>query len=214
MEWCIPLQKLELTKIRLGALAIRPNREKKPMIPMSYSDGQMNMPVLSILLPHMTVDSYNSANGRLELTLENNWITTKLISLQESLLASLTSSQTACFGKKDYSYDDIYSLFQPMVEGNKLHLYCPSTIVEKRKGNGVIKLWKDDSFVEGVRPGLLVPGQHVRVVLQLQGISLQLGMNNNDWTGRSRLQHRVVCILIQPPKSISSSSEAPTNSPR
>jgi hypothetical protein len=100
------------------------------------------------------------------------------------------------------------------VEGNKLHLYCPSTIVEKRKGAGVIKLWKEDSFVEGVRPGLLIPGQRVRVVLQLQGISLQLGVADNEWTGRSRLQHRVVCILIQSPKQVSSSSEAPTNSPR
>lgn len=209
MEWCIPLQKLELGKIKLGTLAIRPNREKKPMIPLSYTDGQINMPILTLLLPHLTVDSYNSANGRLELILDNSMTETKLKSIQDSLLVSLVNSQISWFGKKDFSYDDIYNLFQPMVEGNKLHLYCPSTLVEKRKGNGVIKLWKDDSFIEGVRPGLLVPGQRVRVALQLQGISLQLGMNDNQWTGRSRLQHRVVCILIQTPKP-SSSSEVPT----
>jgi hypothetical protein len=213
MEWCIPLQKLELGKIKLGNLAIRPNREKKPMIPLSYIDGQMNMPILTILLPHLTVSSYNSANGRLELALENTMITTKLTSLQESLLTSLSGSQISWFGKKEFTSDDIYSLFQPMVEGNKLHLYCPSTIVEKRKGTGVIKLWKDDSFIEGVRPGLLVPGQRIRVALQLQGISLQLGLADNQWTGRSRLQHRVMCILIQNPK-LSSSSEAPTHSPQ
>jgi hypothetical protein len=213
MEWCIPLQKLELGKIKLGTLAIRPNREKKPMIPLSYTDGQMNMPILTILLPHLTVSSYNSANGRLELALENTMIATKLTSLQDSLLNSLSGSQISWFGKKDFTYDDIYSLFQPMVEGNKLHLYCPSTIVEKRKGAGVIKLWKDDSFIEGVRPGLLAPGQRIRVALQLQGISLQLGLTDNQWTGRSRLQHRVMCILIQNPKP-SSSSEAPTHSPQ
>ena len=216
MEWCIPLQKLELNKIRLGSLAIRPNREKKPMIPLSYSDGQMNMPIFTLLLPHLTVDSYNSANGRLELLLENSWIETKLVSLQDSLLTSLSASQISWFGQKDFKYDEIYNLFQPMVEGNKLHLYCPSTIVEKRKGAGVIKLWKDDSFVEGVRPGLLVPGQRVRVALQLQGISLQLGTTDNQWTGRSRLQHRVVCILVQSPKltNLSSSSEVLMSSPQ
>lgn len=213
MEWCIPLQKLELGKIKLGTLAIRPNREKKPMIPLSYTDGQFNMPILTLLLPHLTVDSYNSANGRLELLLENSIMETKLKSIQESLLTSLGNSQISWFGKKDFSYEDIYSLFQPMVEGNKLHLYCPSTLVEKRKGNGVIKLWKDDSFVEGVRPGLLVPGQRVRVALQLQGISIQLGVNDNQWTGRSRLQHRVVCLLIQTPKP-NSSSEVPTMTPQ
>ena len=213
MEWCIPLQKLELGKIKLGTLAIRPNREKKPMIPLSYVDGKINMPILTILLPHLVVSSYNSANGRLELLLDNQLITTKLTTLQDTLLTNLSTSQISWFGKKDFVYDDIYSLFQPMVEGNKLHLYCPSTIVEKRKGNGVIKLWKDDSFIEGVRPGLLVPGQRIRVAIQLQGISLQVGPADNQWTGRSRLQHRVVCILIQNPKP-SLSSEAPTHSPQ
>ena len=207
MEWCIPLQKLELGKIKLGTLSIRPNREKKPMIPLSYCDGQVNMPILTILLPHLTVDSYNSANGRLELLLEPASVGNKLTSLQDSLLASLGQSQISWFGKKDFNHEDIYNLFQPMVEGNKLHLYCPSTLVEKRKGNGVIKLWKDDAYIEGVRPGLLIQGQRVRVALQLQGISLQLGTADNQWTGRSRLQHRVICLLIQTPK-VSSSSEA------
>jgi len=210
MEWCLPLQKLELNKIQLGTLSVRPNREKKPMIPLSYTDGQMKMPVLTLLLPHMTVDSYNSANGRLDLVLETPYIGTKLNSLQNSLLTTLANTQAMNFGKRDFSYEELYTLFQPMVEGNKLHLYCPSTLVEKRKGTGTIKLWKEDGWVEGVRPGLLVPGQRVRVALQLQGISLQLGTNDNQWTGRSRLQHRVLGILIQSPKP-SSSSEAPTN---
>lgn len=209
MEWCLPLQKLELNKIRLGNLSIRPNREKKPMVSLGYSDGQMNMPVLTLLLPHMVVDSYNSANGRLDLLLESSWVTNKLTSVQNSLLMALTNSQISWFGKRDFEFDDIYNLFQPMIEGNKLHLYCPSTLVEKRKGNGVIKLWKDDSWIEGVRPGLLVQGQRVRVALQLQGISLQLGTTDNQWTGRSRLQHRVLGILIQTPKPSSLLSEGP-----
>lgn len=211
MEWCLPLQKLELNKIRLGELSSRPNREKKPLIALEYADGQMNMPVLTLLLPHMTVESYNSANGRLELLLEGSWIGNKLNSLQNSLLTALCNSQVSWFGTKDFTFEDVYNLFQPMVEGNKVHLYCPSTIVEKRKGNGVIKLWKDDDLIEGVRPGLLVEGQRVRVALQLQGISLQLGLNDNQWTGRSRLQHRVLCILIQSPKP-SLSSEGLTSS--
>lgn len=214
MEWVVPLQKLELGKIRLGTPNFRPNREKKPMVPLAYMDGQMTMPILSILLPHMTVESYNSANGRLELVVESAWITTKLNSIQHSLLGAVGASQGPWFGANDFSAEDIYSLFQPMMEGNKLHLYCPSTLVEKRKGNGVIKVWKEDNWIEGVRPGLLVPGQRVRVALQLQGISLQMGTNDNQWTGRSRLQHRVLAIFIQPPKKSNPPSEAPTHLPQ
>lgn len=211
MEWALPLQKLELSKIRLGSLSSRPNREKKPMIPLAYVDGQMTMPVLTMLLPHMTVESYNSANGRLVLEFDGAWVSTKLNSIQTSLLTAIFNSQMSWFGTKQFSYQDICSLFQPMIDGNKLHLYCPSTIVEKRKGAGVIKLWKDDGWVEGVRPGLLAQGQRVRVGIQLQGISLQLGTNDNSWTGRSRLQHKVLCIFIKSgtPKPISSLSEEP-----
>lgn len=205
MEWAVPLQKLELSKIRMGNLSVRPNREKKPMVPLAYMDGQMVMPILTILLPHMTVDSYNSANGRLDLIMDGGWTTNKMNSLQTSLLQAAGTSQGVWFGKRDFSQEELCNLFQPMIEGNKLHLYCPSTLVEKRKGNGVIKLWKEDGWIEGVRPGLLLPGQRVRVGLQLQGISLQLGVTDNEWTGRCRLQHRVLSIFIQTPK--------PTNSP-
>ena len=59
MEWCVPLQKLELNKISVGSLITRVNREKKPMVPLSYVDGQVTMPVLTILLPHLIIDSYN-----------------------------------------------------------------------------------------------------------------------------------------------------------
>ena len=100
-----------------------------------------------------------------------------------------------------------------MIDGNKLHLYCPSTLVEKRKGGGIIKVWKEGSWIEGVRPGLFVPGQKIRVALQIQGISLQL-MNDSLWTGRSRLQHRILGIFLQTPKptTITVSSEAPKHS--
>lgn len=213
MEWAIPLQKLELSKIRLGSLSIKPNREKKPMVPLAYMDGQMVMPVLTILLPHMTVDSYNSATGRLDLIMDSSWISTKLNSIQTSLLNATGQSQTAWFGKRVFTNEELYNLFQPMIEGNKLHLYCPSTLMEKRKGNGVIKIWKEDHWIEGVRPGLLATGQRVRVGLQIQGISLQLGTADNEWTGRCRLQHRVVCIFVQTPKTITSTSPTQMSPP-
>lgn len=215
MEWALPLQKLELSKIRLGTLTSRPPREKKPLIPLAYVDSQMTMPVLTILLPHMTVDSYNSANGRLILTIDAPWISTKLTSLQNSLLGAVSNSQASWFGKKQFSMQEVCDLFQPMIEGNKLHLYCPSTIVEKRKGSGTIKLWKDDAWIEGVRPGLLSQGNRVRVAIQLQGLSLQLGASEQDWTGRSRLQHRVLCIFVKSAsKPTTPPSEAQTPPPQ
>jgi hypothetical protein len=211
MEWCVPLQKLEVTKIVLGNLQTRPHRETKPIAPLGYIDGAMVMPVLTVLLPHLVVDSYNSADGRLDLLLDSPQSIGKLTSIQSGLITSLTNSQHSWFGAKKYSQSEINDFFQPMIEGNKLHLYCPSTLVEKRKGTGVIKIWKEGSWIEGVRPGLFTPGQRIRVALQIQGISLQL-TGDSVWTGRSRLQHRILGIFLQSPKPITASSEVPKHS--
>jgi len=201
MEWCVPLQKLELNKISVGSLITRVNREKKPMVPLSYVDGQVTMPVLTILLPHLIIDSYNPANGRLELAMMTNWIASKLTAIQTSLLEVICASQVAWFGTSKFSREEVYRLFQPMVEGNKLHLYCPSTLQEKRKGMNGIRIWRDGVWVEDVQPGVLTRGQIVRVTLQIQGMSLQMGINDTSWTGRARLQHRILGILVQAPRT-------------
>jgi hypothetical protein len=201
MEWCVPLQKLELNKISVGSLITRVNREKKPMVPLSYVDGQVTMPVLTILLPHLIIDSYNPANGRLELAMMTNWIASKLTAIQTSLLEVICASQVAWFGTSKFSREEVYRLFQPMVEGNKLHLYCPSTLQEKRKGMNGIRIWRDGMWVEDVQPGFLTRGQIVRVTLQIQGMSLQMGINDTSWTGRARLQHRILGILVQAPRT-------------
>jgi hypothetical protein len=201
MEWCVPLQKLEINKISVGSLITRVNREKKPMVPLSYVDGQVTMPVLTILLPHLIIDSYNPANGRLELAMMTNWIASKLTAIQTSLLEVICASQVAWFGTSKFSREEVYRLFQPMVEGNKLHLYCPSTLQEKRKGMNGIRIWRDGVWVEDVQPGFLARGQVVRVTLQIQGMSLQMGINDTSWTGRARLQHRILGILVQAPRT-------------
>ena len=214
MEWCVPLQKLEINKISVGSLITRVNREKKPMVPLSYVDGQVTMPVLTILLPHLIIDSYNPANGRLELAMMTNWIASKLTAIQTSLLEVICASQVAWFGTSKFSREEVYRLFQPMVEGNKLHLYCPSTLQEKRKGMNGIRIWKDGVWVEDVQPGFLTRGQIVRVTLQIQGMSLQMGINDTSWTGRARLQHRILGILVQAPRTpecLIQSSEEPTH---
>ena len=36
---------------------------------------------------------------------------------------------------------------------------------------------------------------------QIQGISLQLGANDDIWTGRARLQHRILGVYLQSPKA-------------
>ena len=209
MEWSVPLQKLEVAKVQLGNIFTKPTQEKKPVVLLSYVDGQIVMPVFTVLLPHLTIESYNETNGRLELLVDTQWASSKLLTLQKTLLENIYHSQSAWFGSNKYSLDDICRLFQPMIEGNKLHLYCPvatsaiksearrsgSTQYERKKPYGT-KVWKDNCWFEGIPPGSLLEGTKVRVAIQIQGISLQVGVTENGWTGRSRLQHRILAVLI------------------
>ena len=64
-----------------------------------------------------------------------------------------------------------------------------------------IRIWKDGVWTEDVQPGVLARGQIIRVTLQIQGISLQMGVSDTFWTGRARLQHRILGILIQAPRT-------------
>ena len=211
MEWCVPLQKLEVGKVHLGPLYSqqqqqqqttigRGQRDKKPIAPLGYVDGQTILPSLNILLPILTVQSYNAQTGRLEVSLENSFSIGKLQALQQTLLNAITVYQQSWFGSNHFSHDEILHSFQPMIENNVLHLYCPvisrPVSEEQRKYSGnLTRIWVNNEWQDGLLPGVLKSGQRIRIALQIQGISLQL--QNDQWTGRSRLQHRILGILIQ-----------------
>lgn len=206
MEWCVPLQKLEVGKVHLGPLysqqssTLRVLREKKPIAPLGYVDGQTVLPSLNILLPILTVQSYNAQTGRLEISLDNSFSIAKLQALQQTLLNAITVYQQTWFGSMTFSHEDVLRFFQPMIENNVLHLYCPvinrPVNEEQRKYTGnLTRIWVQNEWQDGLLPGVLKSGQRIRIALQIQGISLQL--QNDQWTGRSRLQHRILGILIQ-----------------
>jgi hypothetical protein len=84
-------------------LTNRVHKEKKPLAPLAYLDGQMIMPVLSLLLPHLTVDSYNPATGRLDLTVDSPWIMNKIQAIQTSLINAASLNQQSWFGSHAFT---------------------------------------------------------------------------------------------------------------
>ena len=216
MEWCVPLQKLEVGKVHLGPLYSqqqitigRPARDKKPVAPLGYVDGQIVLPSLNILLPLLTVQSYNAQTGRLEVSIDNAFSVGKLQALQQTLLNAITVYQQGWFNSSEFTHEDILHAFQPMIENNILHLYCPviarpqNVTDDQHKYTGnLTRIWANNEWQDGLLPGVLKSGQRIRIALQIQGISLQL--QNDEWTGRSRLQHRILGILIQNPPVVQS----------
>lgn len=188
MEWTVPIQKLELAKIIPGALV----STNKPLTPLEYKDNAFHLKHLNILLPPLTIKDYESATGKLVLTLpEGSPILAKMNALQDTLLLLVHQHQKQWFSDSNRSKEEIQRLFQPFVEGNTLNLYCPLQVQDKKF---YLQLWKGEDWKKMNTPGMLQKGDTIRVALRLQGISYQMNASTGFWTGRFRVQHRIICM--------------------
>jgi hypothetical protein len=199
MEWVIPLQKLEVSKVQAGIFM----NGMKPLAPLYYMDGETHFPSLSLLLPSLMVKTYDPNTGKLVLSLkESTNSMNKLQALQASLLAYVFNNQTTWFNQVRRDIVELQQLFQPMIEGDMLHLYCPVSMQDKKSG-GVdsILVYRSENGgpvigSQGVRPTFLQPGDSVRVCLRIQGISFHNHPTYAEWTGKFRLQHKIIALYI------------------
>ena len=206
MEWQIPIQKVEIGNINIGSpwsSSSAKGREyllQKPMAPLSYFGSQFRLPFLSILFPPLPVMEYNPGSGRLVLDMyETNLASIKLTTLQETLMNAIMYHQMGWF-KSEFSKESIKQGFQPIIQENHLHLHCPYT--DSNTPGGRIVYRNVPVFKNGVwkafSPDDLTTGTRIRVAVKIHGISF---LNRNDapteWSGKCRLQHRILGIIIQ-----------------
>lgn len=199
MEWVIPIQKLEVGKVNIGELLVG----LKPLVPLSYRDGHVQFSTLSVLLPHLLVKTYDARTGKLDISLkENPQALQKLTAIQSTLLSAVLQHQVSWFGQEARSYQELQRLFQPMIEGDILHLYCPVSTQEKRGIQDSIVVFRKGAAgiepAQGMRAHMIQPGDTVRVAMRIQGISFHNHPNVGEWSGKFRLQHRIMALYIQP----------------
>jgi hypothetical protein len=189
MEWAIPLQILEIQKIQIGS----PVQGYKYISPMGYSDGDVNFNTLCIILPMMTVKSYDAATGRLQMSIQGA-NAAKLIAFQELFINTVVAQQRTWFpNAKACDKDAMKEGFQPFVDRGILHLYCPSSAVG---GSNAIHTYRAKTWTNGiVSPTIFVPGKPLRLAIKIQGLSFHQHAITNMWTGKFRLQHRILAIM-------------------
>jgi len=202
MEWQIPIQKVEIINIHIGnPFSSSKGQLQKPMAPLSYFGTQFRLPFLSILFPPLPVVEYNSSTGKLVLDIsETNLANIKLTTLQETLINAIHYNQMAWF-KTNYSKEEITHGFQPIIQENQLLLHCPYTdmSVPTNSAKTFFKnspIYKDQSWNNEFKPDDLKLGTRVRVAVKIHGISF---LNRNDkpeWSGKCRLQHKIVGIIL------------------
>ena len=179
MEWTIPLHAVIPNNIRIGAL----QRGSKITAPISYSNAIADMQSLSMILPAMTIKSYDSVTGQLVLIIPA--ALKKLQAIQERVIQEIRQKQECWFPE----YRNDHSGFQPMVEGGVIRLYCPVGV----GGAYDIHMWSG----EWSRAAALEPGSRVRIVLRIQGVSFHQ-TPTGVWSGKYRLQHRILGLFWIP----------------
>jgi hypothetical protein len=193
MEWTIPIQNLDISKVKIAG----PNRVQKPMAALSYTDNDLQFSSLSLLLPMLPVKAYDAESGRLSLSLHGSQtVLNKLSALQTLMINTTQSNYRGWFsGERDRSHDELVAGFQPLVSHGCIHLYCPQSTLGSFNE---IQIYSGGAWTRGaISSGLFSAGKQVRVAIRLQGISFHQHHISRVWTGKSRVQHRILTIFTE-----------------
>ena len=189
MEWCIPLQKLEVGKVQIGEIIHSTSGADKALAPLAYFDGQNIFNNLNIFLPKLKVQEFDENSGKLVISMSDNiQAQTKLLALQNVLLGAVYITQRNWFND-NYPYEVLNSNFKTVVQNGNLQLYYPVNL------NNDIHIYKDNKWHTSYQPGLIKATDSVRIMFRIQGISFH--KNFNLWSGKFRLQHRIYAILVE-----------------
>ena len=191
MEWLIPTPLLQIDQIQVGAIT----HTAKPLVPLSYKDSDHNFPSVSLLLPSLKIKSFDSSTGHFVVSLADNLpVLAKLQGLQDALLNHTKSNYSSWFQRHPIKKaSDIRTGFQPLIHGSDLHLYCP---IQPQIAESVPFYSKGEWSQSGIQTGLLTTGTRLRIVLRIQGLSFHIHPSTGQWSGKFRIQHKLLGLLL------------------
>ena len=176
----------------------------KPMAPLSYFGTQFRLPFVSLIFPPLPVVEYNAATGKLVLDMfETSLASIKLKTLQDTIINAILYHQSGWF-RSDFTKDEVTRGFQPIIQDNHLHLHCP--IIPSGRG---IPFYKDGWKGFGAED---LKGTRIRIAVKIHGISF-LNRNESTWSGKCRLQHRILGIIVTPCPAGTAPPPAPAPAP-
>jgi hypothetical protein len=140
------------------------------------------------------VKSYDASTGRLQISLQGAGVVARLQGLQDMLINTVYTNQRVWFpGERVSDKDDIRQGFQPFVEHGTLHLYCPTSATGT---TNEIHSYTGKEWTRGtISPALFSTGRMIRLAIKIQGLSFHQHPLSKVWTGKFRLQHRILAIM-------------------
>lgn len=187
----MPAQTFATANVQIGT----PNKAQKPIATLGYAEEGVRLPCFSVLLPSLPIKSYDSETGKLVLSLLGHpQILAKFVALQARMLQTIHSNYLTWFpAERQRSLEELSTCFQPLIQNNCIHLYCPLITVGSFNE---ISVYSGGAWSKGVIPAaLLAPGKSIRAAIRLQSISFHQHPLTKALTGRFRIQHRILTLF-------------------
>jgi hypothetical protein len=175
----IPYQRFEITNIQLHQFMLR--KYNRNIALLTYQDDMITFKDITLLTPPMKVLQYNTKTSMLRLDVSDEIaFQLKMYTFYEYVTNLLFMNQYAFFNETQLSYEMIRQSFYTMLTKSVLSLYIhPASIVKH-----------SEKETDGVSISDVHPGDMVRCIIRIQGISQLLGKDGL----RLRLHHSVPSI--------------------
>jgi len=117
-----------------------------------------------------------------------------MTTLQEMLVSAVTTNHTSWFSNRGGAkIVDARAGFQSMIRGSEIHLYCPVNSEIQQ----TVPFYSEGKWnKQGIIKEQLEPGTKIRVAIRVQGISFHVHPSTGSWSGKYRIQHKILGILL------------------
>ena len=179
MDFAIPLSRFEAGNVELVK-----QPTNKFTLGFSYKDGQFcNMPILLVLEP-LEIVFIDWSKHQINLKENEDFMSflSKITVLQKNIHESIGKHAKEWLGES-YSEEISYFSTQPLFKSGILTLYMSSALD--------YITYIADQKEQVLEKETLQPGDLVRIVVKLYGVSLQKS-DSEIWTGKSRIQHTIL----------------------
>jgi len=180
MEFAVPISRFNPTNIRWGPPRIGPFRRT---VPFAYEENQTTLNNLILVLQPLRISELDWVRNQLVLEETKSMsFLSKLEQFQTLVSNSLEKNAKTWLEGSKFPATGCLPL-QLWLKSRKLTLYLsaqPETLP-----------FFTDSGAEVFSPATVKPGDLIRAVVKIQGLSLQMS-EDDSWTGRSRIQHHVL----------------------
>lgn len=180
MEFAIPITKFDPTCVKWGEPRSSPFRRT---IPFTYHESKTTFNNLLIGLQPLRIVEIDWTRNQVVLEEYTNQPLLKKLEDFQTIVSNELDKQSKSWSDNYKSHAAGTVSLQPWLKSHRLTLYLSS---EPENLSFFINGHPDVFSTKTIQPGDIL-----RVVLKIQGISLQ--MSDNDlWTGKSRIQHHIL----------------------